>query len=476
MTPAARLSAAIEVVDALARERARADEVLKAWGRAHRYAGSGDRRAIAERVFAVLRARARIAWRMGAEDGRALVAGSLVEVDELDAEAVAALFSGEGHAPASLSGEERARLAEAPPPAPPHVAAGVPAFIADLLHARFGDDWMAEARALIGDRAPLDLRLNTLRGGREAALRLLAHDELEPEPTPWSALGLRLPAALAPDIQRTRAWLDGWVEVQDEASQVAAALSGAASGMTVVDYCAGGGGKTLALAAAMGLRKADAAPSVGFADSSPEGGASDEARSLTDPSPLGEAARAAGRRGPSRLVACDVNTKRLDALAPRLVRAGAGAEVRRIGPDGEGTDDLHGQADLVFVDAPCSGSGTWRRHPEAAWRLTPETVARMAALQGAVLARAARLVAPGGRLVYATCSVLDAENREVAHAFEQADPAFRPVPIAEAARTPQLTAAAAGRLAACADPPHMLQLTPRRTGTDGFFAAIFERA
>ena len=446
MTPGARLSAAIEVLDTLVVERARADEVLKAWGRTHRYAGSGDRRAIAERVYAVLRARGRIAWRMGADDGRALVAGSLVEADGLGVVNVSALFSGEGHAPGALSPEEHARLSEPPSSPPPHVQAGVPAFVGDLLEARFGAGWMAEARGLIGERAPLDLRLNTLRGGREAALRLLAHDKLEPEATALSALGLRLPAALAPDIQRTRAWLDGWVEVQDEASQVAAALAGAAPGMTVVDYCAGGGGKTLALAAAMGLR------------ADPAGG--DE-----------------GSSGRTRLIACDVNARRLDALTPRLARAGAGAKVCRIGPDGEGTGDLDGQAQLVFVDAPCSGSGTWRRHPEAAWRLTPETVARMATLQASILARAARLVAPGGRLLYATCSVLDAENREVAHAFEQAHPAFRPVAVAEAAaRAPQLTPAAAERLAACAEPGHMLQLTPRRTGTDGFFAALFERA
>ncbi|MBE7217813.1 MAG: RsmB/NOP family class I SAM-dependent RNA methyltransferase [Caulobacteraceae bacterium] len=460
MTPGARLSAAAEVLDALARERVPADEVLRAWGRAHRFAGSKDRRAIAERVYDALRARARVAWRMGADDGRALVLGSLLEVDGLSAAEVEALFTGEGHAPAPLSHDERARLT-GPPPAPPaHVRAGVPAFVAELLETGFGGEWEAEARALIGARAPLDLRLNTLRGGREAALRLLAVDGLEPAVTPWSALGLRLPAELAPDIGKTRAWLDGWVEVQDEASQVAAALAGAAPGMTVVDYCAGGGGKTLALAAMMGLR---AAHSVAFGDSPPSGGAC-------------EVAREAGGRGGSRLVACDVNAKRLAALAPRLARAGAAAEVRRMGAAGEGTADLEGRADLVFVDAPCSGSGTWRRHPEAAWRLTPETVARLAELQGVILARAARLVAPGGRLVYATCSVFAAENAEVADAFAVAHPQFRPLPVAEATDTPSLTPAARERLASVAASGHRLQLTPRRTGTDGFFAALFTRA
>ncbi len=419
------------MLDALAAERTPADEALRAWGRAHRFAGSKDRRAIAERVYAALRHRARIAWRMGADDGRALVAGSLVEADALAPDEVAALHTGEGHAPAPLSPEEAERLANAPPASPPHVRAGVPQFVAEDLERCFGDGWEAEAEALIGARAPLDLRLNTLRGGREAALRLLAHDGLEPLATPWSTLGLRLPAELAPDIPRTRAWLDGWVEVQDEASQIAAALAGARPGMTVVDYCAGGGGKTLALAAAL--------------------------------------------RREGRLVACDVNGRRLDALRPRLARAGADAEVRRIGPEGEGTEDLEGCADLVFVDAPCSGSGTWRRHPEAAWRLTPETVERLAALQAAILARAARLLSPGGRLVYATCSVLEAENRAVAAAFAQARPDLRSVPIASAAETPLLSDAARERLAALADPPHMLQLTPRRTGTDGFFAALFER-
>ncbi len=432
MTPGARLAAAAEVLDAIARERASAEDVLRAWGRAHRFAGSKDRREIAARVFDVLRARERLGWRMGSADGRSLVLASLAE-EGLDAAAIDALFTGEGHAPPPLADAERAALARDPGAPPPHVRAGVPAFVADLLADRFGAGWEDEARALTQDRAPLDLRLNPLRGGREAALRLLKHDGLELEATPWSALGLRLSPALSPDLPKTRAFLDGWVEVQDEASQIAAALSGAAPGMTVVDYCAGGGGKTLALAAAMGREGA--------------------------------------------LHALDVNAKRLDALQPRLARAGAKAEVRRIGARGEGADDLAGRADLVFVDAPCTGSGTWRRHPEAAGRLTPETIARLAALQRDILSRASGLVKPGGRLLYATCSVFGAENDETASAFADAHPAFRPLPVARAAaESPGLTPAGRARLAELAGGAHTLQLTPRRTGTDGFFVALFEKS
>ena len=434
MTPSARLAAAIEVLDQIAAARTPADELLKAWGKAHRFAGSKDRRAIAERVFTALRARARAAWRMEAENGRALVLGSLAEVDGLGADEIAGLASGEGHAPAPLTGPERARLSD-PPPAPPDwVRAGAPAFVVEHLKAAFGEGWLDEAQALIGARAPLDLRVNTLRGGIEGAIRLLKVDELEPERTPLSALGLRLPAELAPDVTRLRAYADGWVEVQDEASQIAAALAGATPGWTVVDYCAGGGGKTLALAAA-----------------------------LRPP------------RDGGRLVACDVNPRRLDAIAPRLQRAGATAQVRRLGPGGEGVADLEGQADLVFVDAPCSGSGTWRRHPDGAWRLQPETVERLAALQAVILARAARLVKPGGRLAYATCSVLAPENAAVADGFAATHGAFRALPISQAAETPALTDAARMRLGELAGGGHMLQLTPRRSGTDGFFLALFER-
>jgi 16S rRNA (cytosine967-C5)-methyltransferase len=423
----------MEVLDQVTSSRTPADELLKAWGKAHRFAGSKDRRAIAEQVFSTLRLRARAAWRMGSEDGRALALGAMAEAGATPDE-IAGLANGEGHGPAALNADEHSRLASAPAIAPDWVQAGAPPFLVDHLKASFGADWLAEAQALIGQRAPLDLRVNTLRGGVDGAVRLLKVDGLEPQPTPWSALGLRLPPELAPDVARLRAFTDGWVEVQDEASQIAAALAGARPGMTVVDYCAGGGGKTLALGAQL--------------------------RPPTDG---------------GRLVACDVAPRRLEAMRPRLARAGLSAEVRRLGSAGEGVEDLEAQADLVFVDAPCSGSGTWRRHPEGAWRLDAEAVGRLAELQAAILARAARLVKPGGRLAYATCSVLAPENAGVAEAFAAAHPPFQPQPLSAAAGTPLLSDAARARLGEWVVGAHMLQLTPRRSGTDGFFLALFER-
>ena len=431
MTPAARLAAAIEVIDQVAVVRAGADEVLKAWGRAHRFAGSKDRKAIAETVFCAFRARGRSAWRMGADDGRALVLGLLRWAEELPQDDIAVLFSGEGYGPAALTDDEHARLTAAPTDEPEWVASGLPEWLAEPSRARFGADWLEEARAAILPRAPVDLRVNTLRGDVDGAFRLLAHEEVKPEQTAFSTLGLRLPAAFARDVQQLRAFTSGWVEVQDEGSQVVAALSGAKPGDMVIDYCAGGGGKTLALGAMLA--------------------------------------------GEGRLIASDINPKRLAAMRERLDRAGVTAEVRTLSPDGEGMDDLEGQADLVFVDAPCSGSGTFRRHPEAAWRLTAETITRLSSLQSAILARASRLVRPGGRLVYVTCSMLEAENDRVAARFEAEHLGFSPVTVADAAQSALLRQESRERLIALAEGGHTLQLTPRRTGTDGFFAALFQR-
>jgi 16S rRNA (cytosine967-C5)-methyltransferase len=430
LTPAARLQAAAEALDRIAETRAPAESVLKAWGRENRYAGSKDRRAIADRVYKCLRARARLAWAMGAETGRALVLGSLALLDAAPLSEIESLYSGQGHAPAPLSRDERARLQAEPGEPPAWVSAGLPAFAAADLRATFGEAWAEEARALLLPRAPIDLRVNAAKASVEQVMGELAEAGLSPERAPWSAWALRLAAEPPPNVQKLDAFREGRIEVQDEGSQLAAWLAGAKPGMTVVDYCAGGGGKTLALAQML--------------------------------------------EGSGRLIACDVDQKRLDNIRPRLARAGAEAELRRLGPDGEGMEDLAGGADLVLVDAPCSGSGTWRRRPEEASRLTAAEVERLHVLQVTVLERAAKLARPGARLAYVTCSVLRAENENSANAFEAAHPDFRPVPISAALEAAKLTPAARERLAALAD-GHRLRLSPRATGTDGFFISLYER-
>ncbi|MGZ3305729.1 MAG: RsmB/NOP family class I SAM-dependent RNA methyltransferase [Asticcacaulis sp.] len=427
MTPAARLQAAAEVLDQINGGRAPAESVLKDWGRANRYAGSKDRRAIADKVYQVLRARERLGHLMDAGTGRALVIGALHMLDGLSLEAIEALYSGEGYAPAKLSDAERARLTAEPGEAPQWLEAGLPAFVAERLKAVYGDRWLTEAEALMLPRAPIDLRVN---GDREKLMGGLEALGYKPELTPYSAMGLRLPADPPPNVRALPAFRSGLIEIQDEGSQLAAFLTGAKPGMTVVDYCAGGGGKTLGLLQMM--------------------------------------------EGRGRLVASDVERTRLNNIKPRLARAGLTAELRQLGEHGEGLEDMESQADLVLVDAPCSGSGVWRRRPETAHNLTLDEVERLHALQTAILGRAAKLVRPGGLLAYATCSILPDENEQTADVFEARYPDFKPRPVAEAADAPQITPGGARALVGMAR-GHRLRLSPASSHTDGFFVSLYRR-
>jgi len=467
LTPAARLAAAASVLDSIAQGRAPADVVLKAWGAANRYAGSGDRRAVAERVYDVLRARGRMVRAMGGrEDGRALVIGSLAFLDELTLEEIEALHAGDGYGPRPLSKQERTRIEAGEGDLPDWAAASLPEFVTEDLKATFGDRWSEEAAALMA-RAPVDLRVNTARTKVEAARAELTAGGLTPRPTPWSAVGLRLPSEPAPNVQALKAFNAGEVEIQDEGSQIVTWLAGTGLSFTpdsvVVDYCAGGGGKTLALAV-QGLPKAEPAR---VAAPSPAGWLPTGADEMA-------ATRSAPPAAPMRLIACDVVQKRLDNIKPRLARAGVVADLRLIGQNGGGVEEFNGKADLVFVDAPCSGSGAWRRRPEDAWRLKADEIERLHALQLRILAQAAALVKPGGRLVYVTCSILTRENEAVADAFEAAHPGFHPLAVAGLLDTPTLTQAARTALAAAASGGR-LRLSPASTQTDGFFAAIYER-
>ena len=432
MTPAARLQAAAEILDQLAGARLTAEAVLKNWGQANRYAGSKDRRAIADRVYRCLRAKQRLLWAMQAPErgsGRALVLGSLALIDGLPIAEIEALFSGQGYGPAPLSAEERQRLTAGEGEAPDWVKSGLPPFVVARFKAQFGDDWAAEATALMSPRAPIDLRVNGLRATRDAMLDVLREAGLEPAPTPFSAFGIRLPSEPPPNLVKLDAYPNGLIEIQDEGSQLAAFIAGSGvlpGAQKVVDFCAGGGGKTLALAQMMA--------------------------------------------GQGEIWACDVVEKRLRAIEPRLARANQSAHFLHFAdPADEGLLAPLRDADLVLVDAPCSGSGTWRRHPEEAHRLTEDEVRRLHVLQVQILNRAATCVKPGGRLVYVTCSVLDDENAESADAFAAGRPEFAPLDVAALADARYFDSTNLNPVG------HRLSLSPHKTQTDGFFLSAWQR-
>ena len=432
MTPSARLSAAIEVLSDIEARRRPAPDALKDWGLAHRFAGSKDRAAIASLVYDALRRRASAAHVMGEATPRAVLIGSLALARGLDVEAIAALCSGERFAPEPLSADESQRLAALDlADAPPHVAGDFPEWLAPDLAAAFGDRLVAEMLALAA-RAPIDIRVNTLKTERARLVPDLAH--LGPEMTPHAPTGLRFSAGedgRGPTLQVTPEFLKGLFEIQDEGSQVIAAMAGAAPGMQVVDLCAGGGGKTLELAALM--------------DNS------------------------------GQIYATDADARRLAPIHDRLTRAGVrNVQVRT--PKGRGDEplaDLAGRIDLVLVDAPCTGIGTWRRNPDTKWRVRPGALDERLKDQDLVLARAERLVKPGGRIAYVTCSVLPRENDERIAAFLAAHANFASVDPREVLALAPDTLSERDDLVSPAGLG--LQLSPLRTGTDGFYLAIVER-
>ncbi len=431
MTPAARLSAAIELIDTIDTQRVPAAKALKEWGTAHRYAGSGDRAAISGLIWDVLRRRASSAWIMDDDTPRARSLGMLRLERGMNADAIAALCDGGRFAPEPLTERERAALSQRSlGDAPAHIAGDYPEWLDGYLTQVFGDDRVAEATAM-ASRAPLDLRVNTLKAKREKALASLAH--LGVKPTPWSPVGLRIELgadARNPGIHAEEDFIKGAVEVQDEGSQLAALLSAAKPGERVIDLCAGAGGKTLALAAMM--------------------------------------------QGKGRLIATDHDKRQLAPIHERLSRAGVhNCDVRTPKGEGDTLTDIHASADLVLIDAPCTGTGTWRRNPDAKWRMRPGALEVRLKDQVTVLDRAAALVKPGGRIAYITCSVLPPENGEQIRSFIARHPGFSVVPPAQTVTALWDKAEEFG--AATLQSAEGLLMTPRRTGTDGFFVSILKR-
>jgi 16S rRNA (cytosine967-C5)-methyltransferase len=432
MTPGARLAAAIEVIADIDERRRPAADALKDWGLRHRFAGSGDRAAIAGLTYDALRRRASSAWIMGEATPRAVALGMLKRERGLDTEAIGRLASGEGHSPPPLTDTERAALRQGSiKSAPPHVTGDYPEWLDPHFAGVFGAE-RAEEGAALASRAPLDLRVNTLKADRGTAAAALA--ELQPEPTRWSPHGLRLRLradAKSPAIHAEPAFLKGQIEVQDEGSQLAALFARARPGEQVLDLCAGAGGKTLALAAAM--------------------------------------------ENKGQLYATDDDKRRLAPIHDRLARSGArNVQVRMPKSVGTEIDDLKGRMDLVLIDAPCTGIGAWRRNPDAKWRVRPGALEQRVKEQVELLDRAAALVKPGGRIAYVTCSVIAAENGDQVRGFLARKAEFSVERHAETAGALGERAYMFCKAALLSD--EGLLMTPRRTDTDGFFVSIMRRS
>jgi len=393
MRPAARLQAAIdllnEIIEAARGNGAAADTIIKRYFKTRRYAGSTDRRAVRELVYAAIRR-----YGVAPSNGRAAMVGLAQDKPELQA-----LFDGSVHGPDELTANE---------------IGAIPSGVPDWLRKEFASAVDDEDVQSLTGRAPLDIRVNLSRTSREAVLEQIDGAELGS----LSASSVRLPQGFP--IEQHDLWKEGLVDIQDEGSQYIIDQCAAEPGMTIIDLCAGGGGKTLALYDRIG--------------------------------------------GDGHLIACDIDRRRLSRIAPRAERSQmSGIETRLLNPqqESEMLADIAGATDIVLVDAPCSGTGTWRRNPEARWRLNERTISRYAEAQAGLLDIAAPLVKPGGFLVYIVCSLLEHEGSGQIAKFLKTRSDFSKVD-------------AANTKAVVSDDGFLL--TPARHGTDGFFFARLKRS
>ena len=434
MRDGGKIAASIQVLNDVLNQRTPVKDAVRDWGKRNRYAGSKDRAWISGLVLDALRRKNSIESQMEATGPRPLAIGALKLAWGWDVRKVEEAFRDE-HAPSALTGKEREGLLLAPDPAaPPHVRGDYPEWLAPHLARAFGPDAVIEAQAM-AQRAPVDLRANTLKSDAEKAGRAL--ESVKGKPIPELVNGFRIPAPDAIErgesVEAIPAYSKGWVEVQDMGSQIAAAASCAAPGEQVLDYCAGGGGKTIAMAAMM--------------------------------------------QNKGQIYSHDVDGRRLSALIPRMERGGVRNVQLRHPKENASLEDLTGHMDLVMIDAPCTGVGTWRRKPDSKWRVSETALAKRLEDQAMILRTACNYVKPGGRLVYVTCSFLMEENEDQVASFLADRPDFKIEDAAESAiKSGQLSEAGAKLLRKLKLPQGSLRLTPRSAGTDGFFVAVMRRA
>lgn len=424
MRDGGRLSAAIEILTDVETRHRPVKLALKAWGDASRFAGSKDRAWVSGLVLDVLRRRRSLAWRMGDDSPRAAALCALHVLWNWPVERIAEAASDAPHGPGPLRAAERSALVQPRDlaDAPPAVRGDYPDWLDASFARAFGDEAALQGE-MLAERAPVDLRVNTLKTDAEQALKALAPFDARPTGVLPNALRMAAPdpSQRGQSLEAIPAFSKGWFEVQDLASQIAAEAAGDIKGAQVLDLCAGGGGKTLALAAAMG--------------------------------------------NTGQIYAYDSDGRRLADTVRRSERAGVrNLQVRSpVYPDA--LEGLDGQMDVVFIDAPCTGTGAWRRHPDTKWRLKPATLAQRMGDQDKVLDHAVQFLKPGGRIVYVTCSILPEEDEDRVEAFIARHPDFKVVPATD---NPQLAQhmTSAGRL----------RLSPYSSGTDGFFVAVLQRA
>ena len=436
MRDGAKIAAAIEILETLEAQNSPVKDAVRDWGKAHRFAGSGDRAWITGLVLDALRHKSSVRHAMQDDSARSLAMGTVGRIWSMTADEIDTLFVADDHAPENLTDAEREGIARDISDAPLHIRGDFPEWLSASFERAFGEAAEAEGQAL-SSRAPVDLRVNRLKVEFERAFKDVGSKLKAANQSQLVSSGIRIaqtdPRGKAAAAESIPSYGKGWVEVQDVGSQLAALAAAPKKGMKILDYCAGAGGKTLALSALL--------------------------------------------ENAGQVHAWDLDWRRLRAIWPRLKRSGTRNVQVHDGKEDKVLADFVGKMDVVFCDAPCTGTGTWRRRPDAKWRLRERALETRMGEQDTVLDRARKYVKPGGRLVYVTCSLLPEENEDRVTAMLEGSADFKTVPAIEALQASGgLAEGAVELLEPCVGKHGAIQLSPNRTGTDGFYVCVMERA